>query len=84
MITDEFYLNVGPLKNFAALMDSNGPMKGGATDPTGAGGGGANIWPDLMAHPNMDDFWKSRNLRDHFFNVDCAVLSVGGWYDAGK
>ena len=24
----------------------------------------------------------SRNLRDHFNNVNCAVLSVGGWYDA--
>ena len=30
----------------------------------------------------MDDFWQSRSLIDHFYNVDCAVLSVGGWYDA--
>ena len=57
-------------------------MKDGATSVEGRGGGGANIWPDLMDHPNYDEFWQSRNLRDHFFNVDCAVLSVGGWYDA--
>ena len=35
-------------------MESNGPMKGGATDPTGAGGGGANIWPDLMCAKIMN------------------------------
>ena len=38
--------------------------------------------PDLMEHPDYDNFWQSRNLRDHLNNVNCAVLSVGGWYDA--
>ena len=78
----EYYLSVGPVKNFAALMESNGPMKAGSTSTEGAGGGGANIWPDLMEHPDYDHFWQSRNLRDHLNNVNCAVLSVGGWYDA--
>ena len=57
-------------------------MKAGANSTDGAGGGGANIWPDIMAHPNYDEFWQSRDLRDHFRNIDCAVLAVGGWYDA--
>jgi len=39
----EYYLSVGPVKNFAALMESNGPMKAGSTSTEGAGGGGANI-----------------------------------------
>ena len=48
----------------------------------GEGDGQNNLWPDLIAHPNYDEFWQSRDIRRHLNNVNCAVLSVGGWYDA--
>lgn len=50
------------IRNAAAMMESNGPMKDGSTSVEGQGGGGANIWPDLMAHPNFDEFWQVRAL----------------------
>jgi putative CocE/NonD family hydrolase len=39
-------------------------------------------WNDQLAHPNYDDFWKARNISAHMKNVRCAVLTVGGWFDA--
>jgi hypothetical protein len=29
-----------------------------------------------------DDYWQSRDLSRHMKNVKCAVLVVGGWFDA--
>ena len=40
------------------------------------------FWRLEMEHPNYDDFWKARDIRQHFKNVKCAVLTVGGLYDA--
>lgn len=40
------------------------------------------FWSELAAHPNYDDFWKARNILPHLRNIRCAVLTVGGWYDA--
>ncbi len=40
------------------------------------------FWSHLVAHPNYDEFWQSRNLLPHLKNVAPAVLIVGGWYDA--
>jgi putative CocE/NonD family hydrolase len=40
------------------------------------------FWSHLVAHPNYDQFWQSRNLLPHLKNVAPAVLIVGGWYDA--
>lgn len=39
------------------------------------------FWEDIVAHPNYDDFWQSRNLLPHLRNVRAAALVVGGWYD---
>jgi putative CocE/NonD family hydrolase len=39
-------------------------------------------WNELLDHPNYDQYWKDRSLPDHFRNVHCAVLTVGGWFDA--
>ena len=44
--------------------------------------GQAPEWTEFLAHPNYDDFWKARNPRPHFKNVHCAVMTVGGWFDA--
>jgi putative CocE/NonD family hydrolase len=37
---------------------------------------------DAYAHPNYDDFWKSRDPLQYLKNVKPAVLTVGGWFDA--
>lgn len=40
------------------------------------------FWNDLAAHPDYDQFWQDRNILNHLSNINCAVLTVGGWYDA--
>ncbi|HNN94099.1 MAG TPA: CocE/NonD family hydrolase, partial [Pseudomonadota bacterium] len=39
------------------------------------------FWNDIVAHPNYDAFWQSRNLLPHLRGVRAAMLVVGGWYD---
>jgi putative CocE/NonD family hydrolase len=41
-----------------------------------------SYWDDQLIHPNYDDFWKARDISAHMKNVHCAVLTVGGWFDA--
>ncbi len=42
------------------------------------------FWKDLMSHPNMDEWWKTRNDRNYVQNIspDIATLVVGGLFDA--
>jgi putative CocE/NonD family hydrolase len=40
------------------------------------------LWDDQVAHNTYDDYWKARNLAPHMKNIHCAVLTVGGWFDA--
>jgi uncharacterized protein len=40
------------------------------------------LYNDQMYHTTYDDYWKARNLEPHLRNIHCAVLTVGGWYDA--
>jgi putative CocE/NonD family hydrolase len=44
--------------------------------------GEAAFWNEAMKHGTYDDFWKSRNLRQHLKDIKPAVLTVGGWFDA--
>jgi uncharacterized protein len=37
---------------------------------------------EIMNHPNYDDYWQSRNLLPHLKNINHAVMTVGGWFDA--
>lgn len=37
---------------------------------------------EIVTHPSYDSFWKSRNLLPHLKNINHAVMTVGGWYDA--
>ena len=37
---------------------------------------------EIIEHPNYDSFWQSRNLLPHLKNIDHAVMTVGGWFDA--
>lgn len=40
------------------------------------------FWNELMQHPDLDDWWKARNPRPHLRDVQPAVLTVGGLFDA--
>ena len=61
-----FYLNAGSLAEMEAKN-----LKGSNW-----------LYVDQMKHDTYDDYWQSRDLSRHMKNVKCAVLVVGGWYDA--
>lgn len=44
--------------------------------------GEATYWQEIIDHPNYDEFWQKRSLWKFMNNVKCAVLNVGGWFDA--
>ena len=44
--------------------------------------GKSALFDDQMRHDTYDDYWKARNLVPHMKNIHCAVLTVGGWFDA--
>jgi uncharacterized protein len=62
----EFYLGMGPLSNSNTLYLHNQNA----------------LWTDQLIHDTYDDYWKARNLAPHLKNIHCAVLTVGGWFDA--
>ncbi|PZU83973.1 MAG: X-Pro dipeptidyl-peptidase [Chryseobacterium sp.] len=37
---------------------------------------------EVVEHPNYDEFWQKRNLIPHLKNINHAVMTVGGWFDA--
>jgi putative CocE/NonD family hydrolase len=39
-------------------------------------------WDDQAEHTAYDDYWKARAIAPHLKNVHCAVLTVGGLFDA--
>jgi putative CocE/NonD family hydrolase len=45
-------------------------------------GGAASYWQEIIDHTRYDDFWKKRSLWQFMDDVKCAVLNVGGWFDA--
>ena len=40
------------------------------------------FWNEVMQHPNYDEFWRERNILPKLRNIKCAVMTVGGWFDA--
>ena len=40
------------------------------------------FWKQLTEHPNYDEFWQARSIVPHLKDVDHAVMTVGGWFDA--
>jgi uncharacterized protein len=40
------------------------------------------LFDDQFKHDTYDSYWKARDLSQHMKNVHCAVLVVGGWFDA--
>jgi len=62
----EFYLKLGPLANANARYFHDQSF----------------LWSDQVGHTTYSDYWKARNLAPHMKNIHCAVLTVGGWFDA--
>jgi putative CocE/NonD family hydrolase len=62
----DFFLRMGPLANSDAVL-----LKGRSP-----------IWTEFLQHPTYDAYWQARNIRPHLKNVRCAVMTVGGWFDA--
>ena len=40
------------------------------------------FWNEVVAHPDYDEFWQARSIVPHLKNISCAVLTVGGLFDA--
>jgi putative CocE/NonD family hydrolase len=40
------------------------------------------LFNDQIAHTTYDDYWRARDLSRHMKNIKCAVMVVGGWFDA--
>ncbi len=62
----DFFLRMGPLANSDTML-----FKGRVPE-----------WTEALAHPTYDAYWQARNIRPHLKNIRCAVMTVGGWYDA--
>jgi len=62
----QFFLDLGPLSNADDLY-----LKGNVA-----------FWNEIAAHPDYDEFWQDRNILPHLKNMTCAVLVVGGLFDA--
>ena len=44
--------------------------------------GHSPAWTEFLAHSTYDAWWQARNIRPHLKNIHCAVMTVGGWFDA--
>ena len=44
--------------------------------------GRSALFDDQLRHNTYDEYWRARNLAPHMKNIHCAVLTVGGWFDA--
>lgn len=62
----KFYLEAGTLNELTQKYFAN-------TD---------GLWTELMIHGTYDEYWQARSLPANMKNVKCAVLTVGGWFDA--
>ncbi len=40
------------------------------------------FWKQVTEHPNYDEFWQKRAIVNHYQEVNHAVMTVGGWFDA--
>jgi putative CocE/NonD family hydrolase len=40
------------------------------------------MFNDQFKHDTYDEYWRSRDVSEHMKNIKCAVLVVGGWFDA--
>lgn len=62
----KFFLNLGPLSNIDAKYYK----------------GQVKYWNDVQQHSNYDEWWQARSLPKRMTGVKCAVMTVGGFFDA--
>ena len=62
----EYFLNLGPLSNTFKVIPDS-------VNP---------LWRDQVVNDTYDNYWKIRNISAHLHNIHCAVLNVGGLFDA--
>jgi uncharacterized protein len=62
----DFFLKMGPLLNANAKYLKHK----------------VSFWNEMMNHGDYDEFWQSRNLLPNLKNINPAVMTVGGWFDA--
>jgi len=62
----QWFLEMGPLSSFNEKI-LRGEVK---------------FWNQMMEHGTYDAFWQDRSLPRHMTGVKCAVMTVGGWFDA--
>jgi uncharacterized protein len=62
----EFFLNVGATRNLETKYGKDLSF----------------LFHDQLSHTTYDDYWKARDLSRHMKNIKCAVMTVGGWFDA--
>ena len=65
--TYQYFLDFGPLKKANTSAYFSDPK---------------SVWRQVTEHPVYDEFWQSRNIKQHLKNIKPAVLIVGGWFDA--
>ncbi len=63
----DFFLRLGPVKNTQSEKYFNNK---------------STIWNEYLQHDTYDEYWKSRNIRNHLKNITVPTLVVGGWFDA--
>ncbi len=61
-----FFLNAGPTENLETVYLKN-------QNP---------LFADQLNHDTEDSYWQARDLSRHMHNIHCAVMTVGGWFDA--
>jgi putative CocE/NonD family hydrolase len=44
--------------------------------------GKGKYWNEYLANDIYNDYWRSRNIRQHLKNISIPTLVVGGWFDA--
>ncbi len=40
------------------------------------------LFDDQFQHDTEDNYWQVRDISQHMKGIKCAVLTVGGWFDA--
>ena len=45
-------------------------------------GDSVKAWTNVVAHPNLDQWWEDRNVLYHVKNAKTAIMVVGGLFDA--
>ena len=44
--------------------------------------GKGKYWNEYLANDTYNEYWRSRNIRQHLKNITIPTLVVGGWFDA--